>query len=152
MCSHTPRFSYEVPKTTAPSSNDGSTGDAREGVPGWVWDRVGGWEGYTGYYPATQHAARGAVPHQRSGPRKSCKGWSGWVWGCGRSLGRWAGTAPEPTLRARSVPCRALPGSGPLECPPTANMARFTSIFSKVSQNGIVSPENMQKACHSPYF
>ena len=30
--------------------------------------------------------------------------------------------------------------------------ARFTSYSSKVSRNGRVSPENVQKACHSPCF
>ena len=34
-----------------------------EGVPG-VWDTVGGWEGYTGYYRVpTQHAPRTHISH-----------------------------------------------------------------------------------------
>ena len=43
----------------------------------------------------------------------------------------------------------ALPGSGPL-LPPLSQRATFHLIFHKVSQNDEVSPENVEKACHSP--
>ena len=33
----------------------------------------------------TLHAARGEVYNQRSGPRKPCRGWSGWVVQLGRT-------------------------------------------------------------------
>ena len=52
---------------------------------------------------------------------------------------------------ARSVPCGSLPGtsqnaaSGPIK-------ARFHDIFSKVSQNRVVSPKYIEKASHTPYF
>ena len=100
------------------------------------------------YYPA----ARGAVPDQRSGPRKACRAWSGWVWGCGRTrdTGTAAGTV-RPTLRARSVPCRPS-----LVFPQNAASwpirARFHLNSTKLSQNGQVSLKYVEKACNSPCF
>ena len=45
----------------------------------------------------------------------------------------------------------ALPVLEPLECRPGPIGARFDLIFTKVSQNGEVSPKYVYKACHSPY-
>ena len=94
VCSHTPRFSYDGPKTTIPSSNDGSTGGAGRGCTrrgmgtGWVLG---------GCYTGTTHPAscsRREGPTQRSGPRKPCKGWSGWGGAWTDVPGTAAGTAP----------------------------------------------------------
>ena len=52
----------------------------------------------------TQPPARGGHQTSEAGPG-SPQGWSGWVWGPGvLGMGTAAGTAPETTLRARSVP------------------------------------------------
>ena len=86
---------------------------------------------------------------QRSGPRRPCRGRSGW------SMGR--------TYRGRrrdghSPPCgpgRHPAGTSlgiPSECRLTANRARIHQYFSKVSQKAEVSPKNVEKACHSPCF
>ena len=109
-------------------------------VPGGVW--VGG---YQGWLYRVLPSCSGRVQIQRSGPRKPCKGWSGWYLepGAGRSV---------PTLRARSVPCRALPGTDLAERPSLAYRARIDLISWKLSQNGIVSPKCVEKACHSPHI
>ena len=61
--------------------------------------------GNTGY-PATARCSRRGVPHQRSGPRKPCKGWSGWV--------GYSSDAPgDHPFGARSVPLQ-----GPSLSPP----------------------------------
>ena len=108
---------------------------------GWV----AGWA-----IPGTTPAPRKEVPVQRSGPRKACRAWSGWYWGRVRVLsvrrrGRLLYHPPGPVGLLRSPPC-----TGPLECRLRANMARFRDISWKLSQNGRVSPENVEKACHSP--
>ena len=54
---------------------------------------------------------------------------------------------PSGPVRTLQVP----PCTYPLECPPRANTARFKVIYCKVSQNGIVSPVFVNKACHSPH-
>ena len=64
------------------------------GAPTWVVralgmvHRVGMPGGYTGGVPSSPPTSRGAVPVQRSGPRKAHRAWSGWYWGCGRNGGR----------------------------------------------------------------
>ena len=107
--------------------------------------------GYTGYYPATQHAARGANPTSAAGPgRPAGPGVGGW--GAADVLGRRRGRLSGTTLRARSVPlappCPRYPqnaASGPIG-------ARFHLISYKLSENGVVSPKSVEKACVSPYF
>ena len=54
--------------------------------------------GNTGVIPGTQPSCSRRSPTQRSGPRKPCRGWSGWGWGPG-VLGPAAGTALHPPLR-----------------------------------------------------
>ena len=86
---NTPRFSYRVLKTVIWGCPSGPVpvrvvqcmADVRAGwVPG-TGIRVG----RGGAIPVpTHHAARGG-PYQRSGPRKPCRGWSGWV-GAGRTV------------------------------------------------------------------
>ena len=145
---YTPRFSYDVVKLAVRAGRR-VLGMVRAGRVYRAGMGPGGYRGgYTGGVPSSPPTARGECPVQRSGPRKPCKGWSGWYGVLGRTVG---GTAPETTLRARSAPA-GLPVSGPSECPPRANIARFQSILSKVSQNSEVSPKSVHKACHSPYF
>ena len=55
---------------------------------------------------------------------------------------------PPGPVRTLQVP----PWDIPLECRLLANTARFHLIPCKVSQNGIVSPVFVEKACHSPYI
>ena len=53
---------------------------------------------------------------------------------------------PGPVRTLQVLPC-----TGPSECRLWANRARIYYILLKVSQNGRVSPENVNKASHSPY-
>ena len=73
--------------------------------------------------------------------------WVGLV--LGRTVG---GDGSCTTLRARSVLPAGPPCTGPLECPPRANMATFDLILLNYSQNGQVSPKYVEKAYVSPYF
>ena len=114
-------------------------GYTRVGIPGWV---------YRGVLPS-HPSSRGASPDSEAGPGGPLQGvWSGWSGCSGRTVG---GTGYIPTLRARSVLWPSL-GYTPLQCPPGTNMARIDLISHKVSQNQEVSPEMLEKACHSPYF
>ena len=76
---YTPRFSYDMPETAVPTNTYTAPTNAYGAVyglgryTGWVY-RVGNREGI----PGTQHAARGEVHVQRSGPRKAHRAWSGW--------------------------------------------------------------------------
>ena len=149
MCSHTPRFSYGTSITAVPTMRTpwcsvcAGWVYGRGMVPGWV----GGWvyrEGNTG--PSTLLEER--YPDSEAGPGRPSRGLEWVVWVARTPAGSCT------TLRARSVPCwalpvhdpapRAIPASGPI-------WARFRSIFSKVSQNEEVSPKSVDKACHSPY-
>ena len=99
--------------------------------------------------PGTQPRARGGSHVQRSGPRRPCKGRSGWYMGAGRAAGPDHPSGPVGHLRC--PPCLDPPL---FQSNGRANLktARFQSIYYKVSQNGGVSPENLHKACHSPCF
>ena len=109
-----------------------------------VWHWVGTGRGYTGVIPTQPARARGAVPYQRSGPRRTCRVRSGWVRGCGRyrEYGEGGGDGYIPTLRARSVSLQEPSlgytlrnaASWPIR-------ARFSYISCKVSQNRRVSPK-----------
>ena len=107
-----------------------------------------GWAGRGEYYPPSTLLARRAH-NQRSGPRKPCKGWSGWVMRPGAPAGPWyhpAGPVGHPG--ALPVPGPSSPGnaaSWPIK-------ARLRSKHGKVSQNSIVSPKYVEKACLSPCF
>ena len=59
------------------------------------------------------------------------------------------GAHPLPTLRARSASQEASLVGG-WAC--GLDLARIEVISCKVSQNGGVSPRNVGKACHAPYF
>ena len=114
-------------------------------VPGWGI-RVG----YTGWViraiPVPSPTLLREVPRQRSGPRKPIGAGVGGL-GAGIPVGR--PLAPGTTLRARSVPCRALPVPGPSSSSKPASWpirARFGSQTWKVSQNREVSPKYVQKA------
>ena len=121
------------------------------GVPwvhtGWVY-RVGN----TGYYPATQPlgpSCSRSKPTSEAGPG-SPRGLE-WVGGCSGRPGTvsWHGARPAPRYHPSGPvsPCRGLPVPGTL---PTGKRARFHHISWKVSQNHEVSPNNVEKACHSP--
>ena len=110
-------------------------------VPGGYRGRYTGWviPGSSTSEEPTQH-----VPAKRA--RRPCRGRSG-----GDMRAGWAG--PVPPLRGPvGVPAGpslyrtlAIPASGPIR-------ARFYDISLKVSQNGQVSPRNVEKASHSPYI
>ena len=123
-------------------------GGCRTGmVPGWVY----GWVyrvGIPGEYPAASPPRPGERSQvQRSGPRKP----RGLEWVVPGSSGvTVGGDGPVPPLRGPVGALWAPPCTCPCKCPPRANMARFTFILLKVSQNGRVSPRNVEKACHSP--
>ena len=89
-------------------------------------------------------------------------GWSGWSVGAGRTThgqmklnmgtGDGGGDGPSTTLRARSVPL-GPPCTGTLQIAASWPIRRdLTSFFYKVSQNGEVSSEKCEKACHSPHI
>ena len=107
---------------------------------GWVI-RVG----IPGEYPASLHRRAHPGMYSEAGPGSPRGTGVGGTYRAG-----WAG--PAPTLRARSCPCRALPGAGPLHAASGPITARFDLISLTVSQNGGVSPKICQKACHSPCF
>ena len=70
--------------------------------------------------------------------------------------GLWCSDVPAA---GRAIPTPPGPGRHPAgtslgypsECRLLANKARFHSYSCKVSQNGRVSPEFVEKACHSPH-
>ena len=120
---------------------------------------LGGYQGgYTGWViPGTtqlpSHAARGGP--QKHPAKRAPEAPKGLEWvGCGvrANPGTAAGTAPGTTLRARSGTPGPLPVPGPSECCLLAIWARFDLILLKVSQNRVVSPIFVEKACHSPYI
>ena len=152
MCSTTPRFSYRGSETGVTRYEHGS---------GTVCQRVGVYQGgytggYTGWvlpglYPVpTQHAARGGPrSRQRSGPRKALQGPG--VGGLRGPDVRRRGTGYPHPCGARSVslePSLGYPSGSRL----LANRARFDLFSYKVSQNGQVSSEYVEKASVSPYF
>ena len=116
---------------------------------GRVWyGWVGTWVGNTGT-PSTL-LEEGPEPAKRA--PEACRAGVGGFWGRTyrgrRRDGSWV-----PTLRARSVPCWALPGTqDPQNAASQPIRARFRLFFSKVSQNHRVSPVLSEKACHSPYI
>ena len=128
---------------------DGCTGSGM--VPG-TGIRVGTGGCYTGYYPATHRAGSDtskASPDSEAGPVASLQGRrSGWS-GCS--------VPSDPLVRARLLvppfgPGRAPAGPSLYQDPPHGQRARFDPHFLKVSQNAEVSPESVNKACHSPYI
>ena len=152
----TPRFSYAGPETVictcprchrsppAATSRGAVPGCGTGGYTGWVYQ--GGYMG--GLYRYTQPAARGAHPDSGAGPVAPAG--AEWVVRVGGRTGDGGGPRTHP-CGARSgtqVPSLVL---GPY-CRLSANRARFPSFLSKVSQNGEVSSEKSEKACHSPYI
>ena len=87
----------------------------------WYWVGTGGV-----LYRVPSHTARGEVPRQRSGPRKPLQGAG--VGGLGSSDVPAAGTAPETTLRARSVPV-APPCLRTLRMPPPGQYGEISPHF-----------------------
>ena len=121
-------------------------------VPGWVYRG-----GYTGGYPGGLYRYPPSTLLEEpisseAGPGSPAGAGVGGIWA--GVLGTAAGTAPG-TTSAR--PGRSTPGGPP--CPRTLRnaasqpiTARFHDIYCKVSQNGVVSPILVEKACHSPYL
>ena len=117
---------------------------------GWVLGGYTGWVLGTGWVqgraipvPSPQLLEEGIS--QRSGPVGPARA---------GVVGIWPdvlGTAPAHPCGARSVPV-GPPLQDPRKCRLWANKARFNLISSKVSQNGEVSSESVQKASHSPCF
>ena len=115
----------------------------------------GGYQGgYTGWWvgraiPGTTQRPREDPPDSEAGPGQPCRGWE-WVVRRVRPRER-PRAVPRPTLRARSL--RSLVWGPLLENAASWPIRARLLLFShKLSQNGIVSPEYVEKACLSPYF
>ena len=117
----------------------------RVGYTGWVTGRV--IPGYT-QPPRSQLLEEQALTAKRA-PDHPCRGWGVGGQCAADVLGPTTGASelPGTTLRARSVP---LQGPSLYLGPLLGQRARFHVLFLKVSQNGKVSPESVEKACHSP--
>ena len=118
-------------------------------VPGWVYQ--GGYTGWVlgGLYRGTTQLPARSPHDSEAGPGSPA----------GAGVGGHVGGVRTPAAgRLLGPPCgpgrclRPLPVLGPSECRLPTNRARFDLNFSKVSQNGGVSPEKCEKASHSPYF
>ena len=149
MCSYTPRFSYGCPKYAVPSGVPVPSRVVHAGVRvlGGYLGRVYGWV-YGRAIPGTQRQGRPTTKRrqsQRSGPRKPLPG-AGVGGDCCSAPGR-----PHPPLRGPVWSLQDPPWCSSSKPRLWAYRARLRSIFSKVKQNGEVSPNNVQKACHSPY-
>ena len=142
---HTPRFSYETSETAVPTTSYTAPTDACGAVYGLgrVYGWVPGWVIRVGIPGSTpSHLESGGLTAKRApeGPQ-------GLEWVVSlqrapelqypptplRSGARFAGTGPLP----------GIPASGPIR-------TRFNLRYTKVSQNGRVSPKSVEKACHSP--
>ena len=148
MCSDTPRFSYRCPNMTVPVTPTCTAVRASDGCSGRGMVRGGySWVGGAGVIPVHPARCRGEVPDQRSGPRKPCRGWSGWVWELGRD-GAWGRPWYHPSgpVGDPSPPCTRTSRI----CPSWPIRATFDLISYKVSQNREVSSVFVNKACHSP--
>ena len=119
-----------------PCSGVWGPGGYRGGYTGWVY-RVGNTR------VPSQLESGGHI--QRSGPRKPCKGWSGWDMSAAPARApRTHPSGPVGPLQGPPWFWGPLPASWPIR-------ARFDLISTKVSQNDEVSPKKCHKACHSPY-
>ena len=120
---------------------------ARAGVRVRDWGMGTGWVVggvYRVYYPA----ARGGSRYSEAGPGSPSMGLEWVVPGAGRPCAvTHPGTHP---CGARSPTGSLVPGWA-LNAASWPIRARFTSFSIKLSQNGQVSPENVEKASHSPY-
>ena len=157
MCSYTPRFSYGTSET-AVSAPAWTSAGALTVRARWVYQGgctgVGIQGGYTrvgvpGEYPAIPSPPADQRP-EGAGP--ACR--AGWVGSrVGVQLGTVFGGGDGPSTPLRGPVGPGRPSlAGTLQMPPLGNKARLTSYFYKVSQNGRVSPEYVEKACHSPYL
>ena len=149
MCSWTPRFSYRCPETrvravtvcTGMLTSDG-------------WVRAGGYTGWVpgGLYRCTTQPPRCKVPMRNCQKQAACCRWQGGI-----------GTVPQGYVDGGGDGSQDHP-AGPVSTPGASLSwdpqnaaswpitARFRSIYSKVSQNGQVSPKYVHKASHSPCF
>ena len=118
MCSTTPRFSYGTSETAICACPTGpvDVGSAiNSGCTGWGMV-PGGYTGWVyrgcipGYYPST---AQGGPSDSEAGPGSLREAGVGGHWGRVRVPGYGGRDGHSPTLRARSVPCWALPREYP---------------------------------------
>ena len=118
---------------------------------------MGGTGGYTGWVTGwvyrgstSQPSSRGAVPSTAKRAPEAQRAGVGGTGAAGALGVRWDGDGQDhpagPVGPLRGPPCPSL-----AYVPPRANTARFDPKYCKVSQDGEVSPEISQKACHSPY-
>ena len=98
----------EAPPAHAPLATARAAGRVRDHVRvyGWVYGRA-----IPGYYPPSHRALREQACTAKRAPEAPSGGWSGWY--MGPSPSDRSPEHPGPTLRARSDPCRVLPGPGP---------------------------------------
>ena len=150
---HTPRFSYVGPETaictcpagTTPRGSPGTAPTAgRVGIPGGYtgWVGRGAIPGY--YRGTTQRPRKVPYPAERA-PEALAGAGVGGIWDRPRERPLTTPAGPGRVLGTLPVSSSSNAASGPIR-------ARFHVKSSKVSQNGIVSPRNVEKACHSPYF
>ena len=85
---------------------------------------------------------------QRSGPGRPCRGREWWEHGAGRPLHP---DHPLQTPAGSSGARSAVRACSPSKAASWPIGARIDLISRKLSQNGVVSPKYLEKACHSPY-
>ena len=107
------------------------------GMAGWVQGRV---------LPVHQPAARGGSRRQRSGPRRPCRGRSGWSSGAGRPV------PPFGPGRSTLWPSLHLLEQVPHNAVQTASNRQNSVKVHTVSQNRRVSLKYVNKAYVSPCF
>ena len=91
-----------------PWSRARHVGSANRGVQQGGYYRVGIQGGYNGWViPVPTDSWKAEHMTAKRAPEAPSRNWSGW------SCVQRPPASPVPTLRARSVPCRALPGTGP---------------------------------------
>ena len=134
---YTPRISLVEPRTPVSSSPHCSSGGPSGGYQGWVqggyWEGgIPGWEGRGSTQLGYCQGPRLVLP----GPNH-CQA---------HAFCAQTGT-PGPSWALRTPVFPAL-----RYCPPRPIRARFQSQYTKVSQNGKVSPKSSHEACHSPYI
>ena len=118
-------------------------------VPAWVHT---GWVTRVGIPGVPSQHVLEEDPRSRTAkraPEAPSGGWSGWSCGVRTYRGRCRSHPPFGPGRSPLVPSLVGPSAFAASWPIRAELQSF---LYKVSQNGRVSPEFAQKACHSPCF
>ena len=150
---YTPRFSYGTSETAIWDCPGGTTsvqsgGERRVGTRGVLPGYGDGWvpgRGNTG----TQPSCSGRGPRTAKRAPEALQGLEWVVLGARASVQAWYHPA-GPVGSLRAPPCTSPSLLGNAASWPIR--ARLRSYSSKVSQNRVVSPKYVEKACHSPCF